>query len=58
MIFTIEYFLKIYVPEHKVKFMFSFFGIIDFLAILPFYLAIGVDLRSLRALRFFDYSVF
>jgi voltage-gated potassium channel len=26
--------------------------IIDFLAILPFYLALGVDLRSLRALRF------
>lgn len=52
LIFTIEYFLRIYVAEHKVKFVFSFFGIIDFLAILPFYLAIGVDLRSLRALRF------
>lgn len=52
LIFTIEYFLRIYVADRKLKFMFSFFGIIDFLAILPFYLAIGVDLRSLRALRF------
>lgn len=52
LIFTIEYFLRIYVADRKLKFVFSFFGIIDFLAILPFYLAVGVDLRSLRALRF------
>src|SRR5690606_15879075 len=51
-IFTIEYLLRIYAAERKFKFIFSFYGIIDFLAILPFYLAIGVDLRSLRALRF------
>ncbi len=31
--------------------MFSFFGIIDLAAIAPFYLATGLDLRSLRALR-------
>lgn len=51
-IFTIEYLLRIYASDRKLKFIFSFFGIIDFLAILPFYLAVGVDLRSLRALRF------
>jgi len=51
-IFTIEYLLRIYIADHKIRFVFSFFGIIDFLAILPFYLAVGVDLRSLRALRF------
>ncbi|MEP2281169.1 ion transporter [Maribacter sp.] len=51
-VFTIEYVLRIYVSDKKIKFIFSFFGIIDFLAILPFYLALGVDLRSLRALRF------
>lgn len=51
-IFSIEYVLRIYMSEKPLKFVFSFFGIIDFLAILPFYLAIGVDLRSLRALRF------
>jgi voltage-gated potassium channel len=51
-IFTIEYILRIYVADKKFKFIFSFFGIIDLLAILPFYLSFGVDLRSLRALRF------
>ncbi|MBJ6366834.1 ion transporter [Snuella sedimenti] len=51
-VFTLEYFLRIYVADSKLRFVFSFFGIIDLLAILPFYLAFGVDLRSLRALRF------
>jgi len=52
LVFTLEYFLRIYVADNKPKFIFSFFGIIDFLAILPFYLSFGLDLRSLRALRF------
>lgn len=51
-VFTIEYVLRIYVADSKPKFIFSFFGIIDLLAILPFYLSFGLDLRSLRALRF------
>ncbi|RYH72539.1 ion transporter [Flavobacteriaceae bacterium 144Ye] len=51
-IFTIEYLLRIYVADSKPKFIFSFFGIIDLMAILPFYLSFGIDLRSLRALRF------
>jgi voltage-gated potassium channel len=51
-VFTVEYILRIYVADSKPKFIFSFFGIIDFIAILPFYLSFGVDLRSLRALRF------
>lgn len=50
-IFSVEYLLRIYVSEKRLKFIFSFFGLVDFLAILPFYLAFGVDLRSLRALR-------
>lgn len=52
MVFTVEYILRIYVADSKPKFIFSFFGIIDLLAILPFYLSFGIDLRSLRALRF------
>lgn len=51
-IFTIEYVLRIYVADKKLKFIFSFFGLIDLFAILPFYLTFGIDLRSLRALRF------
>ena len=52
LIFTVEYLLRIYVADKKLKFIFSFFGIIDLLAILPFYLSFGLDLRSLRTLRF------
>ena len=51
-IIIIEYILRIYVADRKLNFIFSFFGIIDLLAILPFYLAFGVDMRSLRAVRF------
>lgn len=52
-IFTIEYVLRIYISDRKLKFIFSFFGIIDLLAILPFYLSFGIDLRSLRLMRMF-----
>ena len=51
-IFSIEYILRIFVATRKLSFIFSFYGIIDLLAILPFYLAIGVDLRTIRILRF------
>jgi len=52
MIFTVEYLLRILVAENKPRFIFSFFGIVDLLAILPFYLtAMGIDLRPIRALR-------
>lgn len=50
-IFTVEYLARVYVASNKRAFIFSFFGIIDLLAILPFYLSTGLDLRSLRAFR-------
>lgn len=50
-VFTVEYLLRIVVAERKWAFATSFFGIIDLLAILPFYLSFGVDLRSIRAFR-------
>ncbi len=50
-IFTIEYFLRLMFSNMKIKYIFSFFGIIDLLAIIPFYLSFGVDLRSLRVIR-------
>lgn len=52
-IFTIEYILRIYCAEKPFKYIFSFYGAIDFLAIIPFYLRFGLDLRSLRAFRVF-----
>jgi len=50
-IFTLEYIARIVCADDKKKFIFSFFGIVDLLAILPFYLATGLDLRSLRSFR-------
>lgn len=50
-IFTVEYLCRLLVADNKVAFIFSFFGIIDLLAIVPFYLAMGVDLRSVRVFR-------
>ena len=49
--FTIEYLLRLWVSDRRLAFATSFFGIIDLLAILPFYLSLGIDLRSVRALR-------
>jgi len=51
LIFTIEYLLRIIVADKKSAFIFSFYGIIDLIAILPFYLTVGLDLRSLRIFR-------
>ena len=48
-IFTVEYLLRLLVADRKLRLVFSFYGVIDFVAIAPFYLASGVDLRSLRA---------
>lgn len=50
-IFTFEYFLRIFTADNKIKFIFSFYGLIDLLAILPFYIASGIDLRTLRIFR-------
>ena len=50
-IFTLEYIARVIVATNKKAFIFSFFGIVDLLAILPFYLATGLDLRSLRSFR-------
>jgi voltage-gated potassium channel len=51
-IFTVEYALRILAARRRLRFIFSFYGLIDLLAILPFYVTQGIDLRSLRAFRF------
>ena len=52
LIFSLEYCLRLYVAPKKFKFVFSFLGIVDLLAILPFYLA-GLDLKAIRFVRLF-----
>lgn len=52
-IFTGEYLLRLLVADSKPGFVFSVFGMIDLVSILPFYIATGVDLRSFRAFRLF-----
>ncbi len=53
-IFVLEYFLRILVTEKKIGFIFSFYGLIDLGALLPFFLSGGsVDLRTLRIFRLF-----
>lgn len=52
-IFSIEYILRIFTTENKRRYIFSFYGLIDLIAILPFYLSLGIDLRGLRLFRLF-----
>lgn len=59
-VFTIEYVARIWTVHNKKRYIFSFFGIIDLLSILPTYLALFFSgahslmvIRSLRLLRIF-----
>ena len=38
--FTMEYLVRIYVTDHKRRYIFSFYGLIDLLSILPTYLSL------------------
>ena len=58
--FTIEYFLRIYCIRRAASYVFSFYGIIDFLALIPTYISLifpGAEvlsvIRVLRVLRVF-----
>ena len=60
LLFTIEYTLRIVASRRKLKYMFSFLGIIDLLSIVPSYLAIFVSgtqvflvIRVVRLFRIF-----
>lgn len=59
-LFTLEYFLRIWIVQRKAKYIFSFLGLIDLLSTLPAYLGLIfvhyqflLVLRSLRLLRIF-----
>lgn len=59
-IFTLEYILRIYSTRKPVKYIFSFYGVIDFLSIIPTYISVFIAgthyllvIRMLRLLRIF-----
>ena len=58
--FTIEYFLRIYCIRRPLSYVFSFYGIIDLLSVIPTYLSVLIPgtevlsvIRTLRVLRIF-----
>jgi voltage-gated potassium channel len=60
LLFTVEYLLRIYISPRPLRYIFSFYGIVDFLSILPTYLALLVTgasylqiIRLIRVLRIF-----
>lgn len=52
-LFSVEYLLRIYIAPRPLKYIFSFYGMVDFLAILPFYLSAASGFLTLRAFRIF-----
>jgi voltage-gated potassium channel len=52
-LFSIELILRLFLTSPPFKYLFSFYGLIDILAILPFYLSTGFDLRTVRVFRLF-----
>lgn len=60
-LFTIEYLLRLYSAPNRLRYMFSFYGIVDFLSIVPTYVSVLTPLsvqslivvRVLRMLRIF-----
>jgi len=60
LVFTVEYVVRILVVRRKSRYIFSFFGIVDLLSILPTYIAVFLSgshylmvIRVLRLLRMF-----
>ena len=50
-IFTIEYLARLYVSDRKLAYIISFYGLVDIIAILPYFILSGIDLRSIRIFR-------
>lgn len=51
LLFTLEYGLRIAAAPKKRDYILSFYGIVDLVAIVPFYVASGIDLRFVRVVR-------
>ncbi|HLO85314.1 MAG TPA: potassium channel family protein [Nostocaceae cyanobacterium] len=51
-IFAVEYLVRLWSAENKIKYLFSFYAIIDLMAIIPFFLG-AIDIKFIRLLRWF-----
>ncbi len=53
-LFTLEYALRLAAAKRRWRYVFSFYGIVDLVAIVPFYVSLGgIDLLAVRAVRLF-----
>lgn len=50
-IFAVEYILRLMMAPNKLRFIFSFYGLVDLIAIIPFIIASRLDLVGLRLFR-------
>ena len=51
-LFAIEYCLRVVTAEKKLRYIFSFYGIVDLLAVVPYFLSAGVvNLQVIRVVR-------
>jgi len=51
LIFVFEYTLRVFVTRYPLRYIFSFYGLIDLIAVLPFLITAGSDTLFMRALR-------
>jgi len=50
-IFAVEYLIRLAVADQRLGYALSFYGVVDLLAILPFFLNMGLDLLAIRIVR-------
>ncbi|TRD23584.1 ion transporter [Palleronia caenipelagi] len=52
-VFAIEYAVRVWSAEHRLRYIFSFWGLIDLAAVAPALLLMTPDIQALRSLRLF-----
>jgi len=50
-VYTVEYTIRVFLAQPRWRYMVSFYGIIDLLAIAPFYLMVAFNMQAVRAFR-------
>ena len=50
-VFSAEYILRIFTAQRPLRYIFSVYGLIDLIAIVPYFLTTSMDMRSIRIIR-------